>query len=235
MTATEQDKALNKIKKCLSMAASSNANEAATAMRQAQALMAQHNLTLTDVQAAEVTGHMAAANVKKKPTAWETVLAQTCAETFSCKLIFTTRTNIPHAGWVFIGVEPSPELAKYAFVVLLRQVKRDRSAYIKTRLGRCKTVTKTARADSFCSGWVWGASEKIPAIAPGTKASAAIAAYMEKLRPGLKDLKLREGNDGTGKKQAHADSSAGYQSGLDASLNRGMGGNEATTRLEHQS
>ena len=42
---TGQDRILDKIKKCLKLSASSNANEAATALRQAQAMMAEYNIT----------------------------------------------------------------------------------------------------------------------------------------------------------------------------------------------
>lgn len=231
MPKTEQDKVLDKIKKCLRLAASSNANEAATAMRQAQALMAQHNITLTDVQAAEASSYIASANVKKKPTTWETILARISANAFSCELIFTSDNWSSRGGWSFVGVGSSPELAGYAFSVLLRQVKRDRAAYIKTDLKRCKQATKTVRADSFCLSWVMAASHKITAIAPSAKASTAIAAYMDKHYTDSTSLKSRVGGGGMAKKYASTDSLAGRLSGLDATLNRGVNGQASATGI----
>ena len=49
-----RDEALDKIKKCLALAASPEAHEAAAALRQAQKLMAQFGLTETDVTLADV-------------------------------------------------------------------------------------------------------------------------------------------------------------------------------------
>lgn len=216
---------LNKIKKCLRMAASNNANEAATAMRQAQALMAQHSITLTDVQAAEANSHRAKANVIVKPTVWETVLAQTAAHAFSCKLMFISGMG----EWKFIGVGAAPELAGYAFGVLLRQVKRDRAEYIKTKLKRCvKKATVTKRADVYSLNWVWAANSKITAIAPESMAETAINAYMDKHHGAATELKPRES------KGRHNDSDcvAGRLAGRNASLNRGVGGSAAATGLE---
>lgn len=49
-----RDQALRKVRACLRLAASSNPNEAASAMRQAQALMNKYGLTPDDADAAEV-------------------------------------------------------------------------------------------------------------------------------------------------------------------------------------
>ena len=45
----DQEKIIDKIKKCLALAKSDNPHEAATALRQAQKLMEQHNLTEQDI------------------------------------------------------------------------------------------------------------------------------------------------------------------------------------------
>jgi hypothetical protein len=222
---TDQDKILSKIKKCLRLAASSNTNEAATAMRQAQALMAQHSITLTDVQAAEANDHRVKASVRVKPTEWETILAQTAAHAFSCKLIFISGTG----SWKFIGVGASPELAGYAFGVLLRQVKRDRAEYIKTKLKRVvKRATVTKRADVYSLNWVWAANSKIAAIAPESKAETAIDAYMDKHHGDATDLKPREAKG----RHNDSDSDAGRLAGRSANLNRGVNGSAAATGLE---
>lgn len=227
---TEQDKILGKIKKCLRLAASSNANEAATAMRQAQSLMAQHSITLTDVQTAEANSHIASANVRVKPTTWETGLAQTAAKAFGCKLLFMSNiwSGLP-GGWQFIGIGAAPELAGYAFTVLLRQVKRDRAEYIKTKLKRCKTkAIVTKRADVYSLNWVYAASSKISAIAPEAAAETAIAAYMDKHHSNATDLKPREAKG----RHNDSDSDAGYLAGRSANLNRGVDGSAAATGLE---
>ena len=200
-------------------------------MRQAQILMEQHNITLTDVQAVEANSHIARANVIAKPSAWEADLAQTVARAFGCKLLFISSigTSLP-GGWEFISVGAAPELASYAFGVLLRQVKRDRAAYIKNDLKRCKTTTKTKRADIYCKSWVFAAKGKIAAIAPSVVAKTAIKAYMEKHHSAVTDLKPRE-SKGQGRDNDHI---AGRLAGRNATLNRGVNGSPLTTGLEHK-
>lgn len=224
---SEQDKILGKIKKCLRLAASSNPNEAATAIRQAKALMAQHSITLTDVQAAEANAYRAVASAKVKPAAWETILADTAAKAFSCKLLFIGGIGL----WKFIGVGVAPELAGYAFSVLLRQAKRDRTEYIKTKLKRVKSKAQvTKRADVFSTNWVWAAENKITAIAPSPSAKTAINAYMDKHHSNVTDLNSREAKG----RQYDSDQDAGYAAGRNANLNRGVNGGAAVAGLDHQ-
>jgi len=59
MTEQQQDESrleriIRKIKRCLALSQSSNENEAATAMRQAQSLMYEYRLTEMDVRLSEV-------------------------------------------------------------------------------------------------------------------------------------------------------------------------------------
>lgn len=231
---TEQQKALEKIKKCLKLAGSSNANEAAAAMRQAQALMEKYNVTHTDVQASEASEQKAKATVKNKPTRWEIGLALTAADAFGCKIIFSSCMYFTGKGeWKFIGVGASPELASYAFQVLLRQVKKDRAEYIKTQLKRCKPATKTARADTFCLSWILAAANKIAAIAPSAEAKTAIDAYMGKHYQDTTTLNPRVNKGRNNADQSYKDRTHGYESGKQSTLNRGVGGTEARPGLEH--
>ncbi|MDD5271110.1 MAG: DUF2786 domain-containing protein [Methylovulum sp.] len=217
-----QDKALDKIKKCLRLAASSNANEAATALRQAQALMAAHNLTLTDVQASEVKKVMQKATVTDRPTQWENGLVQTVSKAFGCKAIFRVgRLSRQRGEWGFIGVDVSPELAAYAFVVLLKQLKRDRADYVKTKLNRCKPENRRARAVRFCEAWAWAVYEKVEAMAPNAIADQAITAYMEKNYSNSGYTKNRPNPKST----AHGkdnDLAAGFEAGKKAQLHHGV-------------
>ena len=48
------ERVIRKIKRCLALSKSSNENEAATAMRQAQALMREYRLTELDVRLSDV-------------------------------------------------------------------------------------------------------------------------------------------------------------------------------------
>lgn len=213
---------LEKIKKCLALSSSSNEHEAAVALRQAQKLMELHGITDLDVQASQAQEEKAKAGAKSKPSAWEDRLASRVGALFKCRVIFNPSWSCGH--WAFVGCGASPELAKYTFTVLLRQVKRARDAYIKSNLKRCKTVTKTRRADSFCVGWVFSAFVAIKDFGqPDEKTEQAIEAYIATKYGELISLKPNDRNGNRMTDESHRDFLAGHRSGCDVQLNRGVG------------
>lgn len=215
---------LEKIKKCLALSASSNEHEAETAMRQARALMEKHGIDDADVLAAGAGEHKTTSSVQSTPPNWETMLANYVARGFGCKLIFSPGWFHESGNWKFIGVGAAPEIAAYAFAVLYRQLKRQRTEHIKTKLKRCKTATKTRRADLFCEGWVHAAAGKIAALAGTPEQDQVIAAYVDKHYPSLSNLNSRDRNDGRKlNEHEYADYHHGSRGGQNAELNRGMG------------
>lgn len=231
---TEQQKAVDKIKKCLKLAGSDNTNEAATALRQAQALMEKYNLSHADLDAFEVKSAIHAATVKAHPATWEGGLAQIIGAAFGCKLLFRPGNYFERLGqWRFVGLGVAPELAGYAFDVLLKQLKRDRAAYTKDKLTRCKAETKRVRSFRFCEAWTFVIYDKVKAIALDAETEKAIAAYMEIHHNAVKDLQARQNAKGTTRGQEQ-DSRAGFAAGKAARLNRGVdgGGDDAQLMLE---
>ncbi len=227
----ERKKIFEKIKKCMALSASSNEHEAEAALRQARALMEKYNIDHADMLAYEACEESVRAGAKNKPSSRESRLAAKIADAFDCQLIFVAGWN--NGEWTFIGVDASPEIAGYAFSVLLRQCKRARTAHIDTFLRRCKTATKTRRADLFCDGWVRSVSGKIAAFIGGERAELAIEAYVAKHYPTLKDLAPRNRN--TGKKlrdHEYNDYMLGGEAGKNAELNRGVNGAAAPLALE---
>ena len=146
-----RDEALDKIKKCLALAASPEAHEAAAALRQAQKLMAQFGLTEADVTLADVAEvRQQAQNAPIVP--WEVALASLVATAFGCETYTTQRMKLGKSlqvrrlrYYVFVGVGPAPEVAGYAFDVLARQCAKDRRRHIGLQSKNCKPKTKVAR------------------------------------------------------------------------------------------
>lgn len=228
----DHDNIIAKIKKCLALSASSNEHEAETALRQARKLMEEYGITDLDMQAAEAEEHRAKAGAKANPANWESMLACKIGDAFSCRVVFShswARTG----EWCFIGCGAAPEVAQYAFDVLRRQALRGRTEHIKTRLKRCKTATKTRRADLFSEGWVRSVTGKIMAFADSPQQSAAIDAYMAKHHPSLGTLATRNRNDGRKlRDHEYDDYAAGQNSGKDARLDRGVSGADTRLALE---
>ena len=163
----DKDKALSKIKKCLALAASPNPHEAAAALRQAQKLMDEYGLTMTDVSLADVTEAKAQARTVDL-VKWEAMLSKAVALAFGCEVYSCLNAKIGpdfrrmrQRDYVFVGVGAAAEVASYAYDVLARQCAKDRRTHISKQPKTCKPKTKTARGDAFAEGWVHGVREKL--------------------------------------------------------------------------
>lgn len=229
----ERKKIFEKIKKCLALSASSNEHEAEAALRQARALMERYGIDNEDMLAYEASEQHAKAGAAHKPVSYESELAGKVADTFGCKLIFKAGYWSKPGQWVFIGCGVAPEIATYAFQVLLRQCKRARTEHIKNGLKRCKPAIKTRRADLFCEGWLYAVSGKIAALAGNERQTAAIEAYVAKHYPELKSLASRDRNGGRNlRDHEYNDFAKGNHAGKQAELNRGVNGAAAPLALE---
>lgn len=218
---TERDAIIQKVKKCLRLGASCNQHEAAEALRKAEEIIRKHAVTEEDLLAAEACESRSRGGGACRPPSWEVALANLIARTFGCAILLAGGRRGPE--FAFVGCDPAPELAKYSFDVLFRQVKRDRANYIKTALNRCKRANKTRRADTFCVAWVMAVSKPLQGIVPQREQTAAITAYFEKNYPGTITAKGRDRND---EKKLGAkditDRFCGFIAGENAQINHGV-------------
>lgn len=222
----KKEEVIQKIRKCLALSKSANEHEAAAALRQAQALMRKHQVDNDDLLAAEVSKETSKSQALVKPTIWESRLAKLIADAFGCHVIFSPAFSIlkESGTYEFIGCGVSPQIAKYGFDVLIRQLKKQRAQYIKTKLKRCKVSTKTRRADLFCEGWIQTATDQLEALTQNDTHKRNIAAYMTKNHENLKILKPndRNGNKKSLSNRDYGDYHNGAISGNDAKLNVGV-------------
>lgn len=214
-----QKKLLDKINKCLALAKSSNPNEAATAWRQAKALMAAHNLGKSDVIASSAI--TARFDIGARPKTWLVKLVNTCAQAFSCKVI--TETN-HHKEAVIIGVGNQPEFAAYTFDVLQRQLLVDRRNFVASMSTRCKLSSKRRQGEIFAEHWVnsvWNVIARFADIDEQT--DEIISAYIEIQYPTLinKTLESRKVT-----KRDHHAAFAGRHAGSNAKIHRAMSRDE---------
>lgn len=224
----ERKNIIEKIKKCLELAKSGNEHEAATALRQAQKLMQAHGISDLDIEHADFQEEGARAGASQKPARWECGLAGRVAKAFGCSVYLSV--DYPVGRWMFVGAAPSGEIARYAFEVLFRQVKRARAEYIKTALKRC-TTTRTRRADLFCEGWVMTATQLVERFSGNEATQARITTYLEHKR-NLTSFQGRDRNAGRKlTEHTYGDVVAGRRAGRNAELNRGVDGAEQQARL----
>lgn len=223
-----RDEALDKIKKCLALAASPEAYEAAAALRQAQKLMAQFDLTEVDVTLADVAEVRQAAQ-NTPMVRWEAALAQLVAMAFGCDSYTTVRPTLGKSlqmrrqrSYVFVGVGPAADVAGYAFDVLTRQCAKDRRRHIGLQSKNCKPKTKVARGDLYAEGWISGVRDKLERFAGNERDAALVAQYMAQRHAGMDatDIKSRV----KGKNVSHNDWRRGLEAGQRAELNHGVNG-----------
>jgi hypothetical protein len=216
----DRQKALEKIKKCLRLAASSNPNEAAAAMRQARAMMEKYRIEDADVLITDVIESSARSGAKTRPVAWEAGLAEVVGKAYCCSFLFLSGRG----EYRFIG--EMAEVASYTMTILLRQIRQARRDYIADHLARCKASTKTKRADVFCNAWVWKVRSSVWAFAGSEEPSAAAATYMAKHYPELSSFRPvdRSGDKKRMSQRDYQDAARGIKAAEGVQLNHGVDG-----------
>lgn len=223
----DKSKAIDKIRKCLRLSRSSNAKEAAAALRQAQALMRASGVDDADLLAAEASEARARSRAARNPVDWEVQLVNMVAGCFGCDVIFVGERRLyprffsrsRQGEYAFIGTGPRPEIAAYVFSVLLRQAEKARAQYIAKELKRCRPASKTRRADEFCRFWIIAVEKKVQALVPSTADLQAVAAFKAKHYPDTNDSKGRERRAGRFDDRLH-----GFAAGETAQLHHGVDG-----------
>ena len=173
-------KILDKIKKCLALATSSEPHEAAAAMRQAQSLMAKHNVSEQGLKLSEVTElDIKSAVSVSRPKPWEIRLVKTCADAFGCDFLWTDGNSYnrdPYGRYTLIGLKSQAEVCQYTIEVLLRKVRRARAEFLKT-LPHLSGKGKTVQGEGFCVGWINAIAATVIAFARGDAETQLVLEY----------------------------------------------------------
>lgn len=238
MSMSRED-AIQKIKKCLALSKSANQHEAASALRHAQALMEKYNIDADDAELLGIVNAEILGSGSQKPPVFESMLAQSIAKLMDCKVFLsyqmnrTSSTSKVIAVWHFTGFDPAPEIASYAFDVLYRQLKKARTTFINTTLKRVQIrANKVKRADMFCEGWVFEASEQARRIKPNTEKLKKIEAHIKKTTE-LTTFKPKNRNEKTrDSSRSRNDYWSGRQAGKEAQINHGMNAGQEFKKLE---
>lgn len=174
------ERVIRKIKRCLALSQSSNENEAATAMRQAQALMREYRLTELDVRLSDVDEVQSEkSRVNRRPT-WDRHLSGIVATVFGCRPLSyrhwcnTSDRLVERA--LFVGVTPAPQIAMYAYETLLAKLTQARRDYVAlVRSGKSRSVYSPETAgDHFAIAWVSVVHGKIHQLVPRGEEDYAI-------------------------------------------------------------
>ena len=226
MSDIDKKRIMDKIIRCLALSKSSNEHEAATALRQAHAMMAQHDISMDDIKLADIKFNPSSIRTARRPPVYLVHIANTIGELFGCKIyIGNGEGKLEYSPvFVFVGLEMHSTIACYAYDSLARQLKQARLEYMRTELKRVRLAkNKTARADAFCEGWVVTVSKLVEKLVPLTTDMAMIEWAMKR------ELSLRMSNAVDRVRKNKAASSAndfinGVVAGKDAQLHHAMNG-----------
>lgn len=183
----ELERIIDKVKKCMALSKSDNPNEAAAALRQAQALMRKYSIDEAGLVASEVVS----ADIDclsgngARPPAWESMLVMLVGTAFGCQGMFVpgAKLNGRRAGGVYryLGIAAQATMAAHTATVLLRLLRSSRLLHAKQLRDEAKAegwkptkAEERSAADAFCLGWLTAVREQVVAFANPPEIKQAI-------------------------------------------------------------
>ena len=208
----------------MALADSPHPHEAAAALRMAQRLMQEHNVTEADVAATDLVSTEKPLG-RFVPTGYQGLLLHLVTKVFSCEMYITTSRHNGKLRRVvrFVSMGPNAEIAGYCYTVLYRKLTQARTIYYQMLHKNFKRQKRTHKADVFAEGWVMGCAKAAEALVPKNYSiHPVVAVHLEE--QGLVSTKSRSA--GTKKKDVH-DLIKGIVAGEQVKLNQPVYSGEA--------
>lgn len=219
-----RDQAIRKVLACLRLAASSNPTEAATALRQARALMDKYGLTEADAAAAEINEAEAVTGFRGGMVPRSLVrLASMVAAGYRSEAVLHCKQTFKGGRTVvrFFGADADAQVAAYAFTVLRRQLQADKAKH--TARVR-KRTNRDRRGEEFAYGWIAAVQRMFPKAALPEGRQAAIETSIEQRCGETRESGGKEiGKHG---RANEIDRWAGYAAGSRAQVNPAVSGGQ---------
>ena len=161
-------KIIDKLQKLLALSASDNENEASLAMKKAEELMREYNLSVADVALDGSGAHVGSAEVcglTKTSQTWETSLGSIIAKTFNGRAIRTRNSN----GWHFTFVAGQTDLIIITdlFERLRTTIKRMSQAYVNHAKDFTRTHGKSLH-NSYRMGMITTINQRLERLKQNT-------------------------------------------------------------------
>ena len=172
----DKDKIITKIQKCLRLSESGNANEAASALRQARGLMSKYGIREEEILNKEVAEAEANSGGYYNPPYWAVALSELIAQAFDSKA-FISRKEEHRAQFRFIGCGVNATVCAYAFTVLYRQLRRARREYMKTLEIEDKHE-RVRQGNVFAQAWLFSVARTVAEFAGDAESHELIDDYV---------------------------------------------------------
>lgn len=224
------DNIIQKIKKLFALAKSTNENEAAAALKKAQELMAEYNITEHEIRLSDIK------EIKKRmvtqsarPPLWSAYLMALIKDRFGLDLIIGgTETQVQV---LFVGHHTRVEVGSYCYEILSKQLSAARKQYLTKLPKKIKRSTQIKRADLFCEGWINCVAGKVSKLAIPFQEKELITQFIAVNHKELVNSKVREVKNVS--KYDRDSKFDGYVSGLGVNLNAGIKNNTPVNQLSN--
>ena len=174
-----KQKALKKIAKCLELGNSANVNEAANAIKMAHRLMLKYGLDKDDIEFIKM-GKTQSTHLL--PTSVSSTLLRVIRginTKFGVEAVLLNHKGLKRVE--FIGEADRAIFAAFAFDIVYRELNEHTGKFRNSFAGSgTSSLEVTRRVNSYVSGWVEGALEKVPIISPDEESANKIEDYIDK-------------------------------------------------------
>ncbi len=175
----DKKKALKKIAKCLELGNSANVNEAANAIKMAHRLMLKYGLDKDDIEFIKMgktqSTHLLPANIGSTLLR----IIRGINTKFGVEAVLLNHKGLKRVE--FIGEADRAIFAAFAFDIIYREMNEQTGQFRNSFAGSGTSNQEvTKRVNSFVSGWVEGALEKLPVITPDDESNSKINNYIDK-------------------------------------------------------
>lgn len=161
----DKQRIIEKIKKCMALGESSNANEAAAALRQAQKMMNMHGLTEDDIEGSNYSNDTVECPIQanKKVPVHLSKFVSIIMKAFQVKAVIETNVRVSDASYRirYFGPNHRVTMAAYAHVVIFRAMER---AWKDQLLKEPSWKGVRGARLSFMVGWLSEIAGKVDAI-----------------------------------------------------------------------
>ncbi|MGL5653926.1 MAG: DUF2786 domain-containing protein [Vibrio sp.] len=225
----DKQKALKKIAKCLELGNSANVNEAANAIKMAHNLMLKYGLDKDDIEFIKMgktqSSHLLPATISSGILR----VIRGINTRFGVEAVLLNHKGLKRVE--FIGEADRAIFAAFAFDIIYREMNEHTGQFRNSFAGSgTSSLEVTRRVNSFVSGWIEGALEKLPIITPDDDSMNKINSYIDKEFENIDretfKQQLREAM-----KNLTADYETGLKKGRRVSVNRPIHGAQAPKQL----
>lgn len=226
----DKQKALKKIAKCLELGNSANVNEAAQAIKMAHRLMIKYGLDKDDIEFIKM-GKTQSTHLL--PTSISSTILRVIRginTKFGVEAVLLNHKGLKRVE--FIGEADRAIFAAFAFDIIYREMNEHTGQFRNSFSGSGTSTTEvTRRVNSFVSGWVEGALEKLPEIAPDDDSNSKINNYIDREFKNI-DRETFKQQLRDAMKNITKDYEVGLKKGRKLSVNRPVDGAKAPKMLK---